>query len=82
MPVKKASEPEKLIEKNYSNAILVKRIQKQLNFPEVDDLSNAKGAATLQLSVASSGFGKLTENGEYGSTAIQLNRKFHLGHRG
>ena len=70
------------MKKSSSNAILVKRIKKQLNFPEGDDLSDAKGTATLQLSVASSGFGKLTENGEYGSTAIQLYRKFYLGHRG
>ena len=70
------------MKKSYSNAILVKRIQKQLNFPEEDDLSDAKGAVTLQLPVALSGFGKLTENGKYGSTAIQLYRKFHLGHRG
>lgn len=70
MPVKEASGPEKFIEKNSSNAILVKRIKKQLNFPEEDDLSDAKGAATLQPSVAFTGFGKLTENGKYGSTAF------------
>lgn len=70
------------MKKSYSNAILVKRIQKQLNFPEEDDLSDAKGAVTLQLPVALSGFGKRAENGENGSTAIQLYRKFHLGHRG
>ena len=70
------------MKKSSSNVILVKRIQKQQNFPEGDDLSDAKGVATLQPSVASSGFGKLTENGEYGSTAIQFYRKFYLGHRG
>ena len=79
---KKPPDRRNSLKKSSSNAILVKRIQKQLNFPEGDDLSDAKGVATLQPSVALSGFGKLTENGQYGSTAIQLYRKFYLGHRG
>lgn len=82
MPVKKASEPEKFIEKKLLKCYFSEEDTETTEFSGGGRFEQRKETAMLQPSVASSGFGKLTENGKYGSTAIQLYRKFYLGHRG